>query len=157
MDWIKACEADLEAQRRAVEAVPLSGPPPAASPAREPVVRAPPPRGRPRSWVFDPLGDVLFVAGLGGLGAGAAYTTIGALDLKAAPRKPTAGDYARAVDTGRSDRTIGVVSGAAGALLLGAAIWRFSRLASRTERTSANSLGVMPSSGGALACYAGSF
>lgn len=158
-EWIKSCEADLEAQRRAAESAAAPATPASTRPAAvEPAARVPAPRSPPRSWVFDPLGDILFVTALGGMTAGAIYTARAMRALNGAPNKPTAGDYARAVSDGRGDRKIGIVLGAAGTLCLGAAIWRFARAASSAEpRSLASAIGVAPAQGGATVSYTGSF
>jgi len=161
MEWIRSCEADLDAQRRAADATvapatqarPAATAAPAAPPARSPA--------RARSWRFDPLGDVLLIAGVGGLATGATLVAMATVDLHRAPSSPTAGDYARAIHSGRRDRLIGAVSGGAGALCLGAAIWRFASVASsnrnRERETAAQALGVTLTRGGAVASYAASF
>lgn len=167
-EWIKTCEADLDAQRRAIEAtntapvepvkpVPVKPEPPAPAPVQTPPP-APSPHVSSRSWALDPLGDVLFVVGIGGLAVGGAYFAIGASDASGAPSKATVGDWHRADSTASTDQKIGIIAGSAGIVCVGLAIWRFSAAAHHIDRERAASIDVVPTpSGGAMATYGGSF
>jgi hypothetical protein len=169
-EWIKTCEADLEAQRRAIEATntppvePVKPVPVKPEPTPlVPVKLEPPPPPAPshatsRSWALDPLGDVLFVVGIGGLAGGGAYFAIGASDASSAPNKATVGDWHRADSTARTDQTIGIIAGSAGIVCVGLAIWRFTSTAHHIDREHAAKFDVVPTpNGGALASFRGSF
>jgi hypothetical protein len=170
-EHIKTCQADLDAQQHAIDAAVIPPKPEPAAPSPEPAkpvpVKAdvdpavrvepasqPPHDTAPRSWIRDPLGDVLFVVGVGGLATGATFLVLGASHLGGAPDQATSGAYDRAVSDGHSDRTIGFVTGAVGAVAVGLAIWRFASIG--TTREDAH-VGVVPARGGAFASYTSRF
>ena len=117
LDWIKTCEADLEAQRRIVESATTppapepsrttppptqpntTPPPPTASPVAVPPPPPPRPAGPPGLF-SDPLGDALLVVGVGGVVAGGVLLGIGSSNLGNADGKPTSGARDSAVSLG---------------------------------------------------------
>jgi len=173
---INKCTADLEARQKAIDAAlakPLpdqspSNPnnaqpptpvsqPPAPTPAQP---AAPPPAPQaPRHWALDPLGDTLFVVGVGGLIAGGVYLTLGNLDMSGAADEPTSGAFQDATSHARSEQRIGAVASIGGAVFTTLAIWRFSSVASHrhAEKQRATGLSVVPRQGGAFATYVVSF
>jgi len=159
-DWIKKCESDLDAQQRAADAAAAAANRPVTSAA--PVVIAPPqpqpakapkPPPAPRPWYFDPLGDVTFVVGVGALAGGATFLVLGDLHMGDASSQPTAGAYAKAVDSAQSQQTLGLGLAAGGAVLTALSVWRFHSVASRPHEH----LAVVPSRGGVFATYGFSF
>jgi len=169
MEFITTCQADLDAQRKAVEATTHEPEKPAPDPAQPPVATprpttATPPAAparahehAPRSWMFDPLGDALFVAGVGGLVVGGTLFAIGALDAHDAPNQPSSGEYDRLASSASRDQWIGGVVGGVGVMCGALAVWRFTNVrASRLEHPS-NSFVLVPARDGAFAAYAARF
>ncbi|HUJ61040.1 MAG TPA: hypothetical protein VLX92_21200 [Kofleriaceae bacterium] len=168
MDWIKSCEADLEAQQKVVDAAvapkpepePKPTPTPAPAPAPPKPVTPPPPRApappHHRSALLDPLGDALVIAGIGGLGVGGTMFAIGALDSGDATSKPTAGAYNHAVSDAKNEQTIGAIVGGAGVVLVALAVWRFESVSAHSNER-APAVTVVPTVGGAFASIHTSF
>jgi hypothetical protein len=168
-EWIKQCEADLDAQRKAVEATtPPTEPqqpapsskaaPSATPPPSPPVVVAPPPPApaHHRSAALDPLGDVLLVVGIGGVAAGATMFAIGASDASSAPNQATVGGWHGVANSASRDQLIGGIVGGVGVVCTALAIWRFTSV-SHHDNTEHASIGVAPTTGGALAWLRASF
>jgi tetratricopeptide (TPR) repeat protein len=170
-EQINKCTTDLEAQQRAIDAAlskptpePKPLPPPQPQPTPTPVAApTPPPPApapqKPRHWALDPLGDTLFVVGLGGLVTGGVYLTLGNLGMSSAADKPTSGEYLDATSTARTEQKIGAVATIGGAVFATLAIWRFSSVASSNHRAEKrqDGLSVVPQRGGAFATYVLSF
>ena len=159
-DWIKKCESDLDAQQRAADAAaaaaaakPAPAPAPIVVTAPPPKPAAPPPPPKPRTWYADPLGDVMFVAGVGALATGTTFLVLGDLHMGDASTKPNEGAYAKAVDDAQSQQTLGLALAAGGAVVTALAVWRFHAVASRPDEHVA----VVPTRGGAFATLGWSF
>jgi len=169
-EFITECEATLEAQHRAVEATlrqtqkPVLEPAPAREPPQlrsglEPLPAATPraPEHAPRSWMFDPLGDVLLVAGAGGITVGATLLTIGILDARDAPNQPSSGDYDRIASSARRDQWIGGVTAGLGLASTALAVWRFTIVKTSQVETPTSAFVLVPARDGALASYTARF
>lgn len=165
-EFITKCQADIEAQQRAIDAPPptVSPPPPVVvnppiiSPQPQPM--PPPQRASTHhgSWAFDPLGDVLFVVGVGGLATGATFLALGNRDMSAAKNELTVAAYEGATSDAKQKQQIGMIATSAGAVFTGLAIWRFVAVARRHNREDAqNSLAIVPTRDGAFASYLVSF
>jgi len=157
-EFVKSCQATLAAQRSAVEAPPPAEPPPQPRAETKPPPEAPPPQPvqpaqpKPASpWALDPLGDVLFVFGVGGLAVGATFLVVGNSDMSASSQKPTYQEYDHAVDVARTEQEVGVGSLIGGAVFAGLAIWRFVAVANRHAREHAAAFLVVPQPGGGFA------
>jgi hypothetical protein len=172
LDWIKTCEADLEAQRRVVEAAtappqeptrttptqpaqPTTAPPAPTSPVAVPPPPPPKPAGPPGLF-SDPLGDTFLVLGIGGIAAGGALLGIGSSNLSSADSKPTSGERNTAVNSAQNDQIIGAVAGGAGVVFVALAIWRIKSAHAHAERANTAWI-IAPHGDGALAAFTGRF
>jgi tetratricopeptide (TPR) repeat protein len=142
-EWIKKCQDDLDAQRRAIDAA-------ATTPNPQPVPVAPP--APPRSRALDPLGDALLVVGVGGLASGAVFLLLGNSAMNKATSEPTSMQYQATVDSARTKQQIGVGSAIGGAVFAALAIWRFASIGGHeNEHAQAFVPVVVP--GGAVLTY----
>jgi type IV secretory pathway VirB10-like protein len=178
MEWIKTCEADLDAQRKAIDAAtttppptepkptkptpppPTTTPPPTPPPNPPPTVAPPAPAPVPashRSAVLDPLGDVLLVVGVGGLAVGAAYVAAGTSDANNAPNAATVAGWHHDADAATRDQELGAIAGGVGVVCTALAIWRFIGVSRANTAAEHASIGIAPASGGALAWFRSSF
>jgi hypothetical protein len=156
--WIKQCEANIEAQRKAAEeATKPVEPPQVHAPAQPvtPVAAHPTGPAEHRSALLDPLGDVLGVIALAGVGAGGWYLVRGNSDMTASSAKPTYQLYDKAVDDARTEQHIGAYALIGGTVFAGLAVWRFLAVRSRSETPPA--VAVTPLAGGLAIGYGGSF
>jgi len=109
-EFITKCEATIAEQQKAVEALQT---PPKTTTTAPPTVTLrvqqtppPPPPSEPRPWALDPLGDVLFIVGVGGLAVGGTFLAVGDSDMSATAQKPTYQQYDHAVDVARGEQEV---------------------------------------------------
>jgi hypothetical protein len=152
-EWIKKCQADLDAQQRALDQAAIEPPKPAPQPILQ-VTKEPEP---PRSRFRDPLGDALFVVGVGGLATGTVFLVLGNSDMHAANSKPNTTEYQAAVDKARSRQQLGVGTAIGGAVFTALAIWRFSSIGGDETHEHAHAVVPVVIPGGAVLTYDGRF
>jgi hypothetical protein len=164
VEFIKTCEADIEAQRRAVEAATAQpqpepvrvAPPPPVHPEPQPIPAAPPAPQQPPGAFSDPLGDVLLVAGIGGVVAGGVLLGVGSSNLGNADSKANSGLRDSAVSSAQNDQIIGAIAGGAGVACVALAIWRIKSAHAHTEHPNSAWL-VVPHHDGAPAAFTARF
>ncbi len=121
--------------------------------APEPMVLAASPAPPPSPWYTDPLGDALLATGAVAVLAGGGFLLAAENAEGKASDATTYDAYSASLNTARSRRTIGALSLAGGALLTGAAIYRFVRREPERRTT----LVAAPTSGGAVMGISGAF
>jgi hypothetical protein len=160
-DWISKCQTDMAAQQQMMqqqqqpaEPTPAHTEHPAAPPPTAPKPEPEKPK-EPGPWVLDPLGDVLFVLGIGGLAVGGVFLGLGDSHMSSAANEPTYQQYDLAVSSASTEQLVGVISLAGGAALTGLAIWRFIAVGARhtRERETAPAVSIVPQPGGAFVSY----
>jgi hypothetical protein len=160
-DFIEQCQADLDAHQRAVDEAAARQAARPVEPAPSNPVTAPPPVAKSRpadpSWVFDPLGDTLFVVGIGAFVGGGVYFLIGNSDMSATAQKTSYQAYDTAVDAARSEQHLGASAALGGVVLLGLATWRFHAVASDHDREPLTAFTPLIIPGGGVVSYGGRF
>jgi len=163
-NWIKQCEATIEAQQKALDDAmkePAKPQPVQPQPQPQPVQPQPPPvaHAKPahRSWVLDPLGGTLAVVGLAALGGGGYFLVTGNSDMSAAAKKPTYQQYDKAVDDANSEQKIGTFALVGGAVFIGLATWRYLAVASHDHDETMQAFAPVVVPGGAVVTYGGTF
>jgi hypothetical protein len=174
LDFIKTCEADIEAQRRVVEAAttapqpqpePSQTPPPAQpsqpppQPNQQPALQmtpAPKPAGPP-GLLSDPLGDTVLGVGVVGVVTGAALLAVGAIDLGDADSKSTSGARNSAVSSAQTDQIIGAIAGGVGVACVALAFWRIRSVHAHAAEHPSTSWIIAPHGDGAIAAFTARF
>jgi hypothetical protein len=169
-DFIKKCQADLEAQQRALDAPvtpppkepvttqPVTPPPqpvtpttPVAMPIQPP---PPPPPPAPASWYSDKLGDALAATGVVGLAVGTVFLISGNSKMSDAAHATNSGVYDSDVSSAKTSQTTGVIVLGAGVVLAAAAVWRYTHHTNEPEKTM---IGLAPMPGGGVVGVGGTF
>ena len=160
-NWIKQCEAALEAQQKAADDAmkePAKQPPqPQPQPQPQPRPQPAHPRAEHKAWLSDPLGDTLAVVALAGLVGGSYYLVTGNSDMSGASSKPNYQQYGKAVDNATDEQHIGEVALVGGAVCAALATWRYISVASRGSSEQMQSFAPVVVPGGAVVTYGGRF
>lgn len=98
----------------------------------QPAVIAPRPPARARPWYRDAWGGVLTGSGIAAAVAGGVLIYVGHSRIEDADRQ-TYGSFAADIGSGTTLRTVGTISTAAGAVLIGLGIWRYRVAGSRVS------------------------
>lgn len=150
-------DAANEAIQTCRDKIAASQPPP---PPPEPAPPPPPPPPKPHHKAFykDPLGDILVLAGVGGMAAGG-YFYLGARStLDDSEKAPTYADSKQLVDDAHGKRNIAIVCGSIGVVALGVGVWRYTRVGRTSHETShERAVAVVPSRDGGMITWMGRF